>query len=182
MMDRKKTYGFYVAGFFFIILLAVLFYFAFEWSGQHRFVALFSPVNGSLWENLKLGLWPAVFFSFIEFIGYGFRNKNFFIAKAVAFYLIVIFMASFYTAYTAILDRRILLMDIAVLLFSVMIGQSISYRVMVKAGKSSPNARIFSFILILLIILAFTILTYYPIRHALFMDPVSGSYGIVNGS
>ncbi len=181
-MDRRKTYIFYVIGFFFIILLGVFFYFAFSLSGFNRFVALFSPVNASLWENLKLGLWPAILFSLIEFIGYGFRNRNFFIAKAVSFISIPLLMLSFFYAYTALLKRQELFMDILVFVLSVLIGQAISYRVMIKRGKSGANARIFSLILILAVILAFTVLTYYPLQLDIFMDSATSSYGIINGS
>jgi hypothetical protein len=181
-MDRRKTYIFYVIGFFFILLLGVFFYFTFRLSGFNRFVAIFSPVNASLWENLKLGLWPAILFSLIEFIGYGFRNRNFFIAKAVSFYMIPILMVSFFYVYTLLLKRQELYMDIIIFVLSVLIAQTISYRVMVKRGRSSANARVFSFILILVIILAFTILTYYPLKLAVFMDNATNSYGIVNGS
>jgi hypothetical protein len=108
--------------------------------------------------------------------------RNFFIAKAVSFYMIPILMVSFFYVYTLLLKRQELYMDIIIFVLSVLIAQTISYRVMVKRGRSSANARVFSFILILVIILAFTILTYYPLKLAVFMDNATNSYGIINGS
>jgi hypothetical protein len=181
-MDRRKTYVFYVAGFFFIVFTGILFYHIFHLSGFHRLIALFGPVNKSLWESLKCGLWPAILYSWIEFIGYGYKNKNFFIAKAVSFYTIPILMICLFYAYTTLLNRRENFMDILLFVLSVLTGQAISYRVMVKRGKSSANARIFAFTLILIIILAFIVFTYYPLKLPIFMDPATSTYGIVNGS
>jgi hypothetical protein len=180
MPDKRKTYGFYVAGFVFIIISAIFLYFFYETSNQSRILAILSPVNRSQWENLKAVLWPAILFSFLEFLGYGFRNRNFFISKAVSFYAIPVLMASLSYANTYFLDRQALLTDMAVLVLSVLVGQVISYRVMIKSNESSANARLLSFILILLIVLVFTVFTFYPLKLPYFIDPLTGTYG-VNG-
>lgn len=41
-----------------IILGGVLLHFCFDWSGRRRLLAVFAPVNESVWEHLKMAYWP----------------------------------------------------------------------------------------------------------------------------
>ena len=63
------------------IILGGLFHFTFEIFGRSPFIALFSAVNESVWEHLKLTTFPFLFFAFAE--GYFLRRdlKNFFLAQ-----------------------------------------------------------------------------------------------------
>ena len=51
-----KTYA--ILGFIFVAALGTLLHFTFEWSNQNRIVAFFSAVNESMWEHLKLLVFP----------------------------------------------------------------------------------------------------------------------------
>jgi hypothetical protein len=55
-------------------ILGTLMHFFYEWSGQNQIVGLFTPVNESVWEHLKLLFFPVILFSVVENIIYG---KNF---------------------------------------------------------------------------------------------------------
>lgn len=49
-----------------ISVLGVLLHFTYEWSGKNPAVALFSAVNESTWEHLKLLFFPMLLLTFIE--------------------------------------------------------------------------------------------------------------------
>ncbi|MEM3021819.1 MAG: DUF6512 family protein, partial [Candidatus Caldarchaeum sp.] len=49
-----------VGGFFFIVFAGSLLHFTYELSGGNMVVALFSAVNESVWEHLKLPFFPAL--------------------------------------------------------------------------------------------------------------------------
>lgn len=164
-------------GALFIIILGTLMHFAFEWAGGWKPLALFAAVNESVWEHLKLAFWPAFLFAILECVLLRKDWRSFFIAKAASFYVMpATIMVLFYT-YTGIIGFSILAVDISTFVIAALLGQYVSYRIMVS-GKSSTAAVILSLAAILLITLAFSLFTFYPPHIPLFKDPVTGGYGI----
>ena len=53
------------------IILGTIFHFTYEWSGKKVIIGLFSAVNESTWEHLKLLFFPMLI---TTFIGYFFFN------------------------------------------------------------------------------------------------------------
>lgn len=47
-----------IAGFFFTAILGTLSHFFYQWSGENPVVSLFSPINESVWEHMKLVFFP----------------------------------------------------------------------------------------------------------------------------
>ena len=45
---------FLIIGAVFTIITGTLLHFVYEWSGESLFVGIFSPINESVWEHLKL--------------------------------------------------------------------------------------------------------------------------------
>lgn len=52
--------------FVFITVLVTLLHFTYEWSGENVFVGLFSAVNESTWEHLKLLFFPMLFLTVLQ--------------------------------------------------------------------------------------------------------------------
>ena len=52
--------------FLFISILGVLLHFTYEWSDDNRIVGLFSAVNESTWEHLKLLFFPMLLLTLVE--------------------------------------------------------------------------------------------------------------------
>ena len=63
-------------GMLFSSLLGGLLHFTFEFSGYNPIVGAFSAVNESVWEHLKLGFWPILLFTFIEYRGIKKQTNN----------------------------------------------------------------------------------------------------------
>jgi hypothetical protein len=146
---------------------------------QSGSVGVFSAVNESVWEHLKLGFWPAVVFALIEFKYLKKSTNNFLFAKTIGIYLIpIIIMAVFYS-YTAILGESILVIDILSFIIAVIVGQLVSYRLL--TGKTLPyNLDRVSLIALILLGIAFVIFTFYPPPLPMFQDPITGGYGILS--
>jgi membrane-bound acyltransferase YfiQ involved in biofilm formation len=179
-MDERRRILFYEsAGIVFIIVFGSILHFTFEWSGSQAIVGVFSAVNESVWEHLKLGFWPAIVFALIEFKYLKKAPNNFVFAKTVGIYLIpVIIMVLFYS-YTAILGESILVIDILTFVIAVIVGQLVSYRLL--TGKTLPyNLDRVSLIALLLLGLAFVLFTFYPPQLPMFQDPITGEYGIAS--
>ena len=163
-------------GIFFIIILGSTLHFTFELSGRNPFVGVFSAVNESVWEHLKLGFWPALTYAIIEYRLLKRPASRFFPAKAVGIYLIPLIIVSSYYLYTAFLKENLTL-DILIFIIAVVVGQLTSYKLLAWKGKSESYTGI-SIIALILLAFLFVIFTFYPPHLPIFQDPIFGGYGI----
>jgi hypothetical protein len=179
-MDERRRILFYEsAGIVFIIVFGSILHFTFEWSGHQAAVGVFSAVNESVWEHLKLGFWPAIVFALIEFKYLKKATNNFLVGKTVGIYLIPVIITVLFYSYTAILGESLLVIDILTFIIAVIIGQLVSYRLL--TSKTLPyNLDRISLIALLLLGLVFVFFTFYPPHLSIFQDPITGEYGIVS--
>jgi len=178
-MSNRRILFYELAGVVFIIIFGSMLHFTFEWSGRQIIVGIFSAVNESVWEHLKLGFWPAITFALIEFKYLRKLANNFLLAKAVGIYLIPAIIIVIFYSYTAILGESILAIDIITFIIAVIVGQAVSYKLL--TGKIlPPKLAVISLIALFLLGLAFLLFTFYPPVFPLFQDPVTGKYGIVS--
>ena len=161
----------------FIFVLGALAHFAYELSGESRIVALFAPVNESVWEHLKLHYLPLLLWAAIEYRFIRNDIDNFILAKAVSIYVIPLAVLAFFYGYQAVTGGESLIYDIVTFGISVGIGQMASFWLM---GRD-PVGRGVSWLAVLFIVLlwvTFAILTFYPPHWGIFMDANTGTYGI----
>lgn len=52
-------------------LLGSLLHFVFDWTGHNRFAAIFSAVDESYWEHIKIAVWPVALVQLILFAAGG---------------------------------------------------------------------------------------------------------------
>ena len=53
-----------IAGYLFTAVFGTLSHFLYDCSGQNLFIALFAPVNESIWEHMKLSFFPVLLYAF----------------------------------------------------------------------------------------------------------------------
>ena len=175
MVERRRVLFFELTGIVFIIILGSILHFTFEWSGSQAVVGVFSAVNESVWEHLKLGFWPAIVFALIEFKYLKKSTSNFLFAKTIGIYLIPIIIMVIFYSYTAVLGESILVIDILSFVIAVIVGQLVSYRLL--TGKTLPyNLDVVSLVALILLGLAFVLFTFYPPQLTMFQDPITGEY------
>lgn len=175
--QKKRVLVWEIVGVLIILGISSLLHFCFEWSGNFKPLAVFCAVNGSTWEHLKIGFWGAAFYSLIEYFVFLKRNKNFVFAKTLSFYLIVILTALFAFIFRDLFKIEMLAVDILYFTAAIFIAQLISYKILI----SHSNYRVyrpFALIALVIIIAAFSLLTYFPVEIGIFKDPVEGGYGL----
>ena len=177
-MRTKEILAWEIAGMFFIIIIGSLLHFTYELSGFWKPAALFSAVNESTWEHLKIGFWPALILLVIEFFVLRKKTKNFILAKTVSLYLIPIIITILFYSYTTILGRNVFLLDISIFVISIVVAQIVSYRLML-VKNTHMTANLVALFLLIIEIVAFSFLSYFPPHFFLFSDPVSGGYGLI---
>jgi hypothetical protein len=166
---------------FLIILLGSGLHFTFEWSGNQAIVGLFSAVNESVWEHLKLAFWPTLLLLIFQY-PYLFKNtRNFFLAKTLGICTMILTIPIIFYGYTAFSGESIFIIDILSFIFAVIFGQLVSYKLLIYK-KLSEKYNLISIIALIVLGIAFMVFTFYPPQLPLFQDPISGGYGIINHS
>ncbi len=164
-----------------MFIVGGLSHFAFGLSGQSPAVAIFAPVNESIWEHLKMSFWaPLVWWIIGYFVlsdKYGIPACGWFSACAVALYFNVIFVTAFYYTYTGAFGFHSVVIDILSFLLSLILGHVLAVHVY-KYWGFRQKACIYPFILIALLTAAFAVFTFFSPHIPLFYDLSAGHYGI----
>lgn len=160
-------------------LLGSLAHFAYEWSGKSIIVGIFTPVNESIWEHLKLSTHPTFLWYIVGLLL--FQNKiNFYIwciCSVISVLMSAIVITSFYYTYTGAFGIHSLFLDI----FSLFLGLSIAQCLSLHIYNNSTLTMLHFYLSIIigsLIIICFTIFTFSPPKLPIFIDPISKQYGI----
>ena len=164
---KKSIYRWELGGVAFIMGLGSVLHFAFEWSGRAIPIAPIAAVNESVWEHLKLGFWPALVYAGLEYSRFGKSANNFPSAKTIGIYLIPITIVALYYAYEAILGYGLLQIDIAIFVVAVVVGQLVSYKVLIASPLPARLNRFAPIALAVLGIL-FVLFTFYTPQLSLF--------------
>lgn len=173
-MNKKKIRKFQIFSFIFVAILGSLLHFTYEFSGKNKFVALFSSVNESTWEHLKLLYFPMLITIIIGFFVIRKDAPNFLCAKAIGIVISISFTIIFFYTYTGILGNNISIIDIISFFISAILGEFTSYILMINKFKCDYKL---SVLVLILIFLCFTMFTFHPIKIGLFKDPITGRYG-----
>ena len=165
-------------GILFTFMVGALLHFTFELSGFWKPMALISGVNESVWEHLKIGFWPAFVWAIIEFFVFGKKVKNFFFAKGISYLVLPVTIIALFYGYTIIFNIESLAIDIVIFFIAIAAAQIVSYRLMlIRERKISIN--IIGVVIIIINIILFSLLSYFPPKCPIFKGPVTGGYGIV---
>lgn len=174
-MDYIKISKFHVFSIVFSIILGTILHFTYPYSGSNTLVGLFSAINESTWEHLKLVFFPMFITTNIGY--YFFKNSvpNFFCSRAIGILVAISFIVVFFFTYTGILGSNFAILDISSFIFAIILGEYVSFKKIIN--KKSCNKRILGLIIGFLFI-AFIIFTFIPPKINLFKDPISHTYGI----
>lgn len=127
-----------VIGVVFVMLTGTLAHFLYGWSGENAFVGLFTAVNESVWEHMKLLFFPMLLYGLFMIS----RLKKDFPCLPSALWaglLAGTFAIPFlYYAYTFLLGRDVFLLDLATFLFSVLIAFLIACK-LVLSCRAKPS-------------------------------------------
>ena len=175
--SNKTVLIYELIGIVFIIFLGSTLHFAFALSGNQPVVGAFSAVNESIWEHLKLAFWPALLLTVIEYPLLRKAANNFFIAKAIGVYFMVTIIPLVFYSYTAFSGKSIFAIDISSFVVAVLIGQLLSYKILIYR-QLPRNLNKIAFAAIILLAIAFILFTYYPPQLQIFKDSLTGKYGI----
>ena len=159
------------------LILGTLLHFTYQWSGKSLFVASFSAVNESVWEHLKLIFYPMTLMAIIQYFLVKDNVNNYIEANTIGIFSGISFIIISFFTYTGIIGTNFFLLDILIFIISVIFGEWISYRFMIRDDESNLKSKILASIILVFLIICFIVCTYYPPEVNLYRDPTTGLYG-----
>lgn len=168
---KKST----IIGIVFTIVIGSLLHFTYDLSGNNPMIALFSAINESTWEHLKLLFFPYLLYSIYEYNKIGKKYSNYITSKFLGVSIGLICIPVFFYGYTALLQTNYTVIDISIFILSVVISYLVSIYVL---NNPTISFNKISLLLIICILLSFIIFTFNAPHAKLFLDPNTKKYGI----
>lgn len=161
----------FLSRFLFISVLGVLLHFTYEWSGDNPIVALFSAVNESTWEHLKLLFFPMLLLTIIELLFTEKRQlpSNYLFARTIGILSGMAFIVIAFYTLTGVFAKLPDAVNIALYFLGVFLALYIENKI--NCGNSQ-NHSAFAAIVLLALTIAFFVFTKYPPSIGLFANPV----------
>ena len=168
----KNLLRYIIAGIVFTSVLGTLSHFVYQWSGSHWLAGLFTPVNESTWEHMKLLFFPALFYSI--FMQYRLKEDYPRISFACPSGILAGTFAIpvlFYT-YSGILGENYIALDISIFYLSVILAFTVMYFLCRSEKTGNPFVPA---LLVLALALCFILFTFLPPDLAFFLPPIPDS-------
>ena len=157
--------------------LASFLHFIYDWSGQLRPAAIFASVNESVWEHVKILLWPYLLWSFAVYYVLKPDLRRLIVARTAGAYIVGALVIGFFYIYTGILGDNVAWLDISSAAVWLLAGEIVSMRILNGRWTTREYYLIALAALVLLVVmlLCFTVS---PPHIGLFADPNTGLYGL----
>lgn len=131
--DLRFVRIYHIVGIFVICIASFPLHFSYEWSGASAIIGIFTPINESIWEHLKLVFWPLLLWWGVGFLVYR-ESKHLNLTKwltamMVSVVLSMLIIVGWYYTWTSGLEIESSIIDIGSLFLAVPIAQLIAIHV-----------------------------------------------------
>ena len=177
-MVRKRLFYWEFIGFGTVCLLGVLGHFVYDWTGEHPKVAAIVAVNESIWEHMKLLYVPYFLYTLAECFTLARELENFLSAKATGALTGILAIPLIHYSLSGALGTLPDFVNITIFFISVATAFWVSHRIMKHDRLRGGWGQATGFLLLWGLMLLFILWTYHPPTLPLFIDPVTGQYGM----
>lgn len=174
MLDIDKKWLIIVS--LIVIIVGTLMHFVYEWSSGTKIVGYIAPVSESVWEHLKLIVFPLMLAVAVEIIYLSRNGKHvhnpwsaLFLAIAVGMIFIVV---TFYTYTGAFTKTSKVAMDIATFIVAAVLSSFIAHYIF-RAARVNPQIEMIALVGILLLVALIFYFTYSPPDLPLFEESLA---------
>lgn len=175
MDNSKKLLIFQIISTIFVLILGTILHFTYNCSSNNTFIGLFSAINESTWEHLKLIFFPMLITLIIGYFLFKKDFPNYICSKVIAILIAMSFTIIFFYTYTGIIGTNYASLNILSFVIAVILGEYVAYKL--TLNNYTCNKYLYTIILILLTF-SFLIFTFNSPKINLFKDPINNSYGI----
>ncbi len=157
--------------------LAALLHELWEWTGNFLPAAIFAAVNESVWEHVKILLWPFLLWSVAQYYILRPNVKRLLTARVAGMLTVAVLTICFFYIYSGILGRSVLWIDLTSAAVWLLVGELVSVRVL-NSPKNIESLWLVSASVLTLIVVMLLCFTASAPHIGLFEDPVTGLYGL----
>ena len=154
-----------------VLIFGTLLHFTYDWSKNNSFVGIFSAVNESTWEHLKLSFFPMLIFGIISYFFIKGIANNFIEGITIGILVNMIFIVLFFYGYQAILGRNVDFLNILDFILGVIIGELSFYKVVSMEDSSSIITKVLCLCILVILFICFLVFTYFPLGLEIFRTP-----------
>lgn len=158
-----------------ISIIGIILHFTFEFSGGNILVALFSAVNNSIGEHIKIAVIAMYIVSLVKMSVKENREYNLWTSLFFKFITVIILITALYYIYKAIFIVESLIIDIFIFYISIVIARLVEVVVQAKLKISAKVEDIYKYLNIAIILL-FIIFTFIPPKLDIFKDIINMEY------
>ncbi|WP_308541891.1 DUF6512 family protein [uncultured Oscillibacter sp.] len=160
------------------VLLGSLLHFVYGWSGSNVFAAGFSAVNESTWEHMKLLFFPVFLLTLLQTCTRRAADTCIPAVRAISVFIGLSLIPMLYYTYTGIVGTHALWADIAVFILAAA-GTFAADSLLTRSGRlRRPWQQIAGMLALWALAFCFVWCTFRPPQLALWLDPVTGRYGL----
>lgn len=150
-------------------------HFTYELSGENKFVGIFSAVNESTWEHIKLALSGIFLCTLVDVWSLG-SNPNYWLARSISFVVPVVIIPLIFYGYTKYTGKAVLPVDIGSFLVAAFLS-TLAFVLVLQTPAMGEAGEYISMVLSVVIIAAYLLFTRFPLHNFLFQDPINHRYG-----
>ena len=127
----------FIISFFFVSSLGTFLHFLYDISNHNKLAGVFSAVNESVWEHIKLALTPTFIYSLVDGYIYGYYN-NYFFAKLISILSIIVVMPLLFYGTKLFLKRNIAIINVLIFFITVFVSEVLMYKLLFINPVSYP--------------------------------------------
>ena len=163
-------------GFGITVLGGTLLHFLYDWTDGSTIAAVFSAVNASTWEHMKLFFIPAFIYAMVQ-RRFFLNLKDFWCVKLMGISIALALIPILFYTYNGALGPSPDWVNIGIFILSSAAAFYVESRLF-KSASFRCSADYLALVLLILLAALFLFLTYFPPKLPLFQDPTNGSFGI----
>jgi hypothetical protein len=158
-----------------IFSIGCLAHFLYDIMKGPKALGLFTAINESTWEHIKIAITPTLLWGLVDGYIYG-ENPNYFTAKLTSLLILAFFIPFVFYSYTRISKKPILVIDILTFATSIILSQFAFYGIVNL--EAFPHIVVYlSAIGVFCFFGSYMTLTLLPLKGPIFKDPITGKYG-----
>lgn len=173
-MKERHWLRWEVAGLFVVIAAGNLLHFVYEWSGESPVAAVFSGVNESTWEHMKLLAVPWILWTVVQTLALRGRGVA---ARTAGLLVGLAAIPTLFYTYTGIIGRSISLVNILIFQLAVLLAFGVSTALQRRRRLSAPLWQVLGGLVLAGLAALFVGWTFAPPPLPLFIDPTTGMAG-----
>ncbi len=167
-----------IISFLFTALAGSLLHFTYDYFPDFPLTAVFSSVNESVWEHMKLLYFPLFVAALIERPFIAPLRKNYWCIKLSGIITGLLLIPALYYTYTGALGIHLTWIDISIFYIAAAAAYLLETRLLTSEHRRSCRFALPAMLLVIALAFVFLFFTYFPPRLPIFRDPATMTYGL----